>query len=88
MSRPDLMNALLLVCVLAYGIYLKMVIRGLRKKIEGFAGSSAAMDAPSPTKSVDPSEVERLRNRVNVLERIATDRENSLTREIEELRDR
>ena len=33
-------------------------------------------------------EVKELKQRLHVLERIATDRENSLSREIEELRDR
>ena len=33
-------------------------------------------------------EVKELKERLHVLERIATDRENSLSREIEELRDR
>jgi uncharacterized protein YlxW (UPF0749 family) len=33
-------------------------------------------------------EVKELKERIHVLERIATDRENSLSREIEELRDR
>ena len=33
-------------------------------------------------------EVKRLQERIHVLERITTDRENSLSREIEELRDR
>ena len=33
-------------------------------------------------------EVKQLKDRLHVLERITTDRENSLTREIEELRDR
>jgi uncharacterized protein YlxW (UPF0749 family) len=33
-------------------------------------------------------EVKQLKERIHVLERIATDRENSLAREIEELRDR
>ena len=33
-------------------------------------------------------EVKQLKERLHVLERIATDRENSLAREIEELRDR
>lgn len=33
-------------------------------------------------------EVKQLKERLHVLERIATDRENSLSREIEELRDR
>jgi uncharacterized protein YlxW (UPF0749 family) len=33
-------------------------------------------------------EVKELKERIHVLERLATDRENSLSREIEELRDR
>lgn len=33
-------------------------------------------------------EVKKLQERIHVLERITTDRENSLSREIEELRDR
>ena len=33
-------------------------------------------------------EVKQLKERIHVLERIATDRENSLSRQIEELRDR
>ena len=33
-------------------------------------------------------EVKQLKERIHVLERIATDRENSVAREIEELRDR
>ena len=33
-------------------------------------------------------EVKALKDRIQVLERIATDRENSLAREIDELRDR
>lgn len=51
---------------------------------------------PGPDPEVDDSgeaarlreEVKQLKERIHVLERITTERENSLSREIEELRDR
>lgn len=48
--------------------------------------------APDPQDSAENrrlrEEVRELKERLHVLERIATDRENSLAREIDELRDR
>jgi len=44
--------------------------------------------APDPESERLREEVKTLKDRVKVLERIATDRENSLDRQIEELRDR
>ena len=49
-------------------------------------------DAPDPEETAENrrlrEEVRELKERLHVLERIATDRENSLAREIDELRDR
>ncbi len=53
---------------------------------------SGTREGPDPAEQAENlrlrEEVKELKQRLHVLERIATDRENSLSREIEELRDR
>lgn len=51
-------------------------------------GGNLAPRADDPDTLRMKEELKILRDRVAVLERIATDRENSLSRQIEELRDR
>lgn len=67
---------------------LKWTNRKLRKKL-ALAAEPAAIASPvaQPALSATPTpEVERLRARIEVLERIATDGNQSLDREIEALR--
>ncbi len=54
--------------------------RNRRNQVEGSADNGEAMRLRE--------EVKQLKERIHVLERITTDRENSLSREIDELRDR
>lgn len=75
---------MLLGLVTAVAIYLFAVVRSQKKVI-------AALTEAGPKdagESRAPAEVDALRERVHVLERITVDKENSLAREIDELRDR
>ncbi len=55
-----------------------------RDRIRGFDGEQSDEGEAARLRE----EVKMLKERIHVLERITTDRENSLSREIEELRDR
>ena len=76
--------------VLAYAVYLRLfVVRPLRKKALRFEVENArltAMPAPTTPAAAAPDELRRIQQRLQVLERIALEKENSLSREIEDLR--
>ena len=74
--------------VLAYAVYLRLfVVRPLRKTVRRVELENARLTAvPSPPATQDPNDLRRISERLRVLERIAVEKENSLTREIEELR--
>ena len=68
-------------------IKLKWTNRKLRKQMASGPAPDQVVVAPAPPQAVerDP-EVERLRDRVAILERITVEKESSLAREIESLR--
>jgi uncharacterized protein YlxW (UPF0749 family) len=59
-----------------------------RVRGRGRGRGSLQEDAPDPEAARLKDEVRTLKERIIVLERIATDKESSLEREIEQLRDR
>jgi hypothetical protein len=62
-------------------------IRRLRNKVRKLEIENARMAAmPAPVVPQDLGEFRKINQRLQVLERIAVEKENSLTREIEELR--
>ena len=64
-------------------------IRRLRNKVEKLTHEAIARSAAAPVAAApaaDPDELRRIQQRLQVLERIAVEKENSLTREIEDLR--
>ena len=64
-------------------------IRRLRNKVEKLTNEAIARAAPpSPVTpvAVEMDELRRIQQRLQVLERIAVERENTLSREIEDLR--
>ena len=77
--------------LLAYAVYQRFwVIRRLRRQLA--RGTDAALDPaaarqPAGPLQVEPGELRRIQQRLQVLERIAVEKENALAREIEELRD-
>lgn len=83
---------LLFWAVLAYTVYLRFwVVRRLRKKVYKLVDLTAAPPPPVATLPPAPtpqeeSELRRIKERLHVLERIAVDKENTLSREINELR--
>jgi hypothetical protein len=79
--------------VLAFAIYQRFwVIRRLRRRLDRVA--DAAIASLQPTIAATPSapvqseadELRRIQQRLQVLERIAVEKENTLSREIEDLR--
>jgi len=76
-------SLLMLVGLLALvSVYLIAVVRSQKKRITELSESGAAAPVARD------EEVKRLRARIQVLERIATDGKPSLERELDELRDR
>ena len=66
-------------------------IRRLRNKVEKLTQDAIARAAPPPqavaaVPAVETDELRRIQQRLQVLERIAVERENTLSREIEDLR--
>ena len=79
--------------VLAFAFYQRFwVIRRLRNRLDKIADAAlasaqpAAVRAPSVPAPVESDELRRIQNRLQVLERIAVEKENALAREIEDLR--
>ena len=75
-----------------YALYQRFFVnRRLRKQIDKYAEAILATARP-PAASIPPmdapetGEFKRIQQRLEVLERIAVEKEDSLTREIEELR--
>ena len=78
--------------VLAYAAYLRIfVVRRLRKKLDRITDAAIAAQPvvakpqPAPVQ-LEQDELRRIQQRLQVLERIAVEKENTLSREIEELR--
>ncbi len=75
-----------------YALYQRFFVnRRLRAKIAKYAdavlaAASVATLADEPHATPPPGEFKRIQQRLEVLERIAVEKEDSLTREIEELR--
>jgi cell division protein FtsB len=80
-------SLLMLVALLSAAVvYFFALARSQKKTIAALTSATATpADAQLAQKE---REIEELRQRVHVLERIAVEKENSLAREIEELRDR
>ena len=79
--------------VAAYAIYQRFwVVRRLRRKLDRIADAAIAsvqpmaLKPPSPPAQVEGDELRRIQQRLQVLERIAVEKENALAREIEDLR--
>jgi len=76
--------------VLAYAVFQRLfVVRPLRKKAQKLEVENArltAMPASAPPSPAEPDELRRIQQRLRVLERIAVEKENSLARDIEDLR--
>ena len=79
------MNPFEMVAIIVVAVMIASVLRAK------YGGSGRREDA-DPREHAEAlrlrEEVKALKERIHVLERIATDRENSLAREIDELRDR
>lgn len=79
--------------VLAVAIYQRFwTIRHLRRKLDKIADAAiaciqpgAANQAAAPAQ-LEPDELRRIQQRLQVLERLAVEKENTLSREIEDLR--
>jgi hypothetical protein len=84
----ELINGLILVALLmvAWIVRLTWVNRKLHDRLNAQSASQAI--APAGGTPEEKAELVRLRERVAVLERITVDKENSLAREIDGLRDR
>jgi hypothetical protein len=63
-------------------------IRRLRNRVDELANEAIAKPAPAPSAptAIEEDEVRRINRRLQVLERIAVEKENSLSREIDDLR--
>lgn len=72
----------------AYALYQRFfVVRRLRKRIERYADAIlVSAPAAQPAGTAEMGEYKRLQQRLEVLERIAVEKEDSLAREIEGLR--
>ena len=92
MTDDDYMFLVIAILGLAVMVVWQFVaLRRLRKEVRGM-GSSIAGPA-TQSEQLEQSlgqdrQVEDLRNRVQVLERITVEKEHSLSKQIEELRDR
>ena len=75
----------IIVAIAIFGNVLKARYRFRQYEREGDA---QPLMGPPPEDSRLREEVQALKQRIQVLERIAVEKENSLTREIEQLRDR
>ena len=78
---------MLLGLVTLCAVYLFAIVRNQKKTIATLSTSASTIPAEAQLAQKE-REVEDLRKRIQVLERITVEKENSLAREIEELRDR
>lgn len=83
--NPAEMFVLIVAIVMISSIF-KSRYRSLNRGRDGFLDATATPDAGETRQLRD--EVMRLKERIQTLERIAVEKENSLDREIEQLRDR
>ena len=83
MGRYEMIVAI--VAIVMFATVLKARYGWQRRRGVGACGVEEADDGEAARLR---EEVKMLKERIHVLERITTDRENSLSREIEELRDR
>ena len=79
--------------VLAFAFYQRFwVIRRLRNRLDRIADAALASVQPTAARQeampvpVEPDELRRIQQRLQVLERIAVEKEDALSREIEHLR--
>jgi hypothetical protein len=78
--------------MVAYTVYLRVfVVRGLRRKLDSIADAAIAARPqaaahPALPSPVEQAELRRIQDRLQVLERIAVEKEDTLSREIEQLR--
>lgn len=75
--------------VLAYAAFQRIfVVRPLRKQVRTLELENARMTAApaAPAQAPDSADLQRISQRLQVLERIALEKENTLPREIEDLR--
>ena len=77
--------------VIAFAIYQRFwVIRRLRAKLEAYTDAAIAAQprslSPAVEAPIEPDTLRRIQQRLQVLERIAVEKENALAREIEDLR--
>lgn len=77
---------MLLGLVTLCAVYLLAVVRSQKKMIQRLTAATDAPQAASAAPDQRNQEVEVLRERVKVLERIATDSNHSLEREFDQLR--
>lgn len=73
--------------MIAFIVFMVMVTVMVTARMKYKAGNSDAIEGGGGNPQLE-AEVERLRDRVQTLERIAVEKEDSLTRQIEQLRDR
>ena len=85
MTDNEFTMFIMLGLISAYAVFLRFQVRALRRKIEGIAVASATPAIPKTVAPEDP-QINELKKRVQVLERITTDGHSSLDREIESLR--
>ena len=74
---------------LAFAVYQRVwVIRRLHRKLDKLVDSALAVPVPPAQRPMpqDQGELSRINKRLQVLERIAVEKEDTLAREIEELR--
>ena len=94
MVHPEVVITIVLMFmpVVAYAAYVRLVtVRRLRKKIDSLVDLAVARDAAATAPALagtapETDELRRIQQRLQVLERIAVEKENSLAREIEDLR--
>ena len=77
--------------VLAYALYQRFwVVRRLRKRLDQIADAAIASVQPAaarqPATEPESGDLKRIQQRLQVLERIAVEKEATLAREIEDLR--
>ncbi len=88
-EQVEIVIIMLLFASFVYAAYLNFwVIRRLRKKLDRLVDATLSAAPPRSVLPAQPdgAEMRRLQDRLQVLERIAVEKENSLSREIDGLR--